>query len=715
MLVKIKGSFKKIIYSKDNFHVVSFKLLPQQNEEREKLLIGKKNYINVIVNNDNIDKTLDYEIAVKLKINENSKYRESYFVDSFSVIIPNEKNGLIKYLSSSIFKGISTKTATKLVEELAITSINQLKEHKMEIIKIIGDKKAKIIFDSINLNDEINEINKIFLSNNISLFLLEQIKIISKFKVLDYLTNNVYNLLQFEPFLTMFLEIDKIAKLFDKEYSLEKSNYFLVLSEIYQLEYQGSTINNIEKIFNNVNKIRKMQKDDFNFIINKLNLEQQIIVHNQNEISSMLIFKKEKYICERLKTLVNLNKTFNFNRNNIEYDFADFEQRNAINSILDQSFSIVTGGPGTGKTSLIKIIINNFLKQINQVKIALLAPTGKAATQITFNCSIKAKTIHSFLKWNQIFFEVNEKKYSDIEIMIIDEFLMINTHLFYALLIACPKLKKLIIIGDVDQLPPIGPGFVLNDLIKSQIFPTINLKKIYRQNDESIIAQNAFLIKNNQLPIFDNNSSILINIDEINIKKTLIEILKQLSISKDNILDFQIIIPMYDGDYGINSINQITQAYLQQENKPIFKINDKVFYLNDKIIQLENTDEISNGEIGLIKSVKIENNKIIAINIDFNGKLISYSISDFNKYTTLAYAVSIHKFQGSEVDIVILIIANNHYHLLTKRVFYTGYTRAKQKNFIISNLNILQKCLTNDKDSDRKTNILWLLNNNNKN
>lgn len=711
MSIKIKGNFKKIIYSKNNFHVVAFKLFPQQNDEREQLLIGRKNYINVIISNDDVDMTLDYEISVKIKINENSKYRESYFVDSYSVIIPDEKEGLIKYLSSSIFKGISKKTATKLVEELSLTPLKQFEENKTKIIEIIGNKKAQIIFDSINLNDEINEISKIFLSNNLAPILLERIKIISKFKILDYLNNHVYELLEYETFLFLFPEVDKIAKLFDKEYTVEKSNYFLVLSEIYRIEYQGSTINDVDNIYINANKIRKIEKNDFDNIINKLNIDRQIIVHANGKISSMLIFKKEKYICDKLMTFINLDTKFNLNHEKIDYDFADEIQKQAVDLILSKSFSIITGGPGTGKTSLIKIITNNFLNFINIEKITLLAPTGKAATQITFNSSIKARTIHSFLKWNEIFFEINEHKTSDVEVMIIDEFSMINIHLFYALLIACPKLKKLVIIGDVDQLPPIGPGFLLNDFIKSQCFSTIKLEKIYRQNEGSIIAHNALLIRNNQLPNFDNNSCILINIDNIKFNKALLNIFEKLLISEKNILDFQILAPMYDGNYGINTINELVQMYLYKEKQPLCNINGKHYYLNDKIIQLENTEEISNGEIGLIKDAIIENEKIVTIKIDFNGKFISYSLSDFNKYTKLAYAVSIHKFQGSEVNIIILIIAKEHYNLLTKRIFYTGYTRAKEKNILISNESILQKCLLNDKDSDRETNILLLLKN----
>ncbi|MBR2022384.1 MAG: AAA family ATPase, partial [Mycoplasmataceae bacterium] len=445
--------------------------------------------------------------------------------------------------------------------------------------------------------------------------------------------------------------------------------------------------------------------------------EEKIIIHQDKEsITSKKIIEKEKFIVDQILKISKqkLNSKIDLD-NLIILEALDDVQKNSIISALSNSISIITGGPGTGKTLLIDLIIKN-LEKLNIKKIELLAPTGKAADQITKRTNRLAKTIHSFLKWNKTEFEINQKNPSNVEVIIIDEFSMIDINLFYALLIACPKLKQIIIVGDKDQLPPIGPGFLLNDFILSKKIPLTVLEKIYRQNEGSLISKNSFLIKDSKLPIFDEKESILINLNSIDdIENIVISVFEKYLENNKDLNEFQILIPMYNFSTGIDNINLLIQNYINRNNEALFVSNSKKFYKFDKVIQLENEIDknVFNGEIGKIIDIHLDKNtnQLSSILIEFsNSKIIEYSQSEFNKNIKLAYAISIHKFQGSECLETLLIFSKEHQSMFSKKLFYTAYTRARKKVILISTIDNIKKCLENDKDSIRTCNILKLFN-----
>lgn len=718
MNVKVKGRFRKIIYSnKNNFHVLSFKIFPNQVEQKNDLQISENlNSINVISRTLDLDLTLDYEIELNVEIKNNSKYKISYYLVNKEIFVSNEQESLIRYLSSSLFKGISSKTATKLVDQIGLDFINDIQKYEEKIINVIGSKKTKIILDGINKNNEFNEIYKIFLDKNfsISIFNIINNKKIQNIKL--FLEKNIFDLINDNLDLN-FLDLDQIASHFYKDYSLDISNQYLILFETFRLENEGSTINKIENIFLKVNQYRSIPIEYFKKYLINLYKEERIIIHQDKEsITSKKIFEKEKFIVDQILKISKqkLNSKIDLD-NLISLTTLDDIQKNAIVSALSNSISIITGGPGTGKTLLIDLIIKN-LEKLNIKQIELLAPTGKAADQISKRTNKLAKTIHSFLKWNKIEFEVNQKNPSNVEVIIIDEFSMININLFYALLIACPKLKQIIIVGDKDQLPPIGPGFLLNDFILSKKISLTVLEKIYRQNEGSLISKNSFLIKNSKLPIFDEKESILINLNSIDdIEKIVISVFEKYLENNKDLNEFQILIPMYNFNTGIDNINLLIQNYINKNNEVLFISNSKKFYKFDKVIQLENEIDknVFNGEIGKIIDIRLDEdtNQLSSILIEFsNSKIIEYSQSEFNKNIKLAYAISIHKFQGSECLETLLIFSSEHQSMFSKKIFYTAYTRARKKVILISTIENVKKCLENDKDSVRTCNILKLFN-----
>ena len=716
--IKIKGRFRKIIYSnKSNFHVLSFKIFPNQVEQKNNLQISENlNSINVISRTLDLDLTLDYEIELNVEIKNNSKYKISYYLVNKEIFVSNEKESLIRYLSSSLFKGISSKTATKLVDQIGLDFINDIQKYEEKIINVIGSKKTKIILDGINKNNEFNEIYKIFLDKNFSTSIFNIINNQKTQNIKSFLEKNIFDLINDNLDLN-FLDLDQIALYFYKDYSLDISNQYLILFETFRLENEGSTINKIENIFLKVNQYRSISIENFKKYLINLYKEEKIIIHQDKEsITSKKIFEKEKFIVDQILKISKqkLNSKIDLD-NLIILETLDDVQKNSIISALSNSISIITGGPGTGKTLLIDLIIKN-LEKLNIKKIELLAPTGKAADQITKRTNRLAKTIHSFLKWNKTEFEINQKNPSNVEVIIIDEFSMIDINLFYALLIACPKLKQIIIVGDKDQLPPIGPGFLLNDFILSKKIPLTVLEKIYRQNEGSLISKNSFLIKDSKLPIFDEKESILINLNSIDdIEKIVISVFEKYLENNKDLNEFQILIPMYNFSTGIDNINLLIQNYINRNNEALFVSNSKKFYKFDKVIQLENEIDknVFNGEIGKIIDIHLDKNtnQLSSILIEFsNSKIIEYSQSEFNKNIKLAYAISIHKFQGSECLETLLIFSKEHQSMFSKKLFYTAYTRARKKVILISTIDNIKKCLENDKDSIRTCNILKLFN-----
>lgn len=716
--IKIKGRFRKIIYSnKSNFHVLSFKIFPNQVEQKNNLQISENlNSINVISRTLDLDLTLDYEIELNVEIKNNSKYKISYYLVNKEIFVSNEKESLIRYLSSSLFKGISSKTATKLVEQIGLDFINDIQKYEEKIVNVIGSKKTKIILEGINQNNEFNEIYKIFLDKNFSTSIFNIINNQKTQNIKSFLEKNIFDLINDNLDLN-FLDLDQIALYFYKDYSLDISNQYLILFETFRLENEGSTINKIENIFLKVNQYRSISIENFKKYLINLYKEEKIIIHQDKEsITSKKIFEKEKFIVDQILKISKqkLNSKIDLD-NLIILETLDDVQKNSIISALSNSISIITGGPGTGKTLLIDLIIKN-LEKLNIKKIELLAPTGKAADQITKRTNRLAKTIHSFLKWNKTEFEINQKNPSNVEVIIIDEFSMIDINLFYALLIACPKLKQIIIVGDKDQLPPIGPGFLLNDFILSKKIPLTVLEKIYRQNEGSLISKNSFLIKDSKLPIFDEKESILINLNSTDdIENIVISVFKKYLENNKDLNEFQILIPMYNFSTGIDNINLLIQNYINRNNEALFVSNSKKFYKFDKVIQLENEIDknVFNGEIGKIIDIHLDKNtnQLSSILIEFsNSKIIEYSQSEFNKNIKLAYAISIHKFQGSECLETLLIFSKEHQSMFSKKLFYTAYTRARKKVILISTIDNIKKCLENDKDSIRTCNILKLFN-----
>ena len=387
----------------------------------------------------------------------------------------------------------------------------------------------------------------------------------------------------------------------------------------------------------------------------------------------------------------------------------------AIKNSLLKQFLIITGGPGTGKTTIMKGVtelyrtVNKLSYEQLQEKIALLAPTGRAAKRMSESTLLRASTIHRFLKWQKETnkFQVNEYNKSRVEFVIIDEASMIDTYLMASLLKGISANCKILLVGDDHQLPSVGPGQVLHDLIESNSLQKVELTELYRQGKDSNILTLAYDIRQGEV----NEEVFNVGNDLTFIKATPDQVVDNVLEITDTYQDlsykeFQILCPMYKTIAGIDEINRHVQNKVnpKTKNKKELQYGDVIFRENDKVLQLTNMpdENVYNGDIGIIKEIKTAPKKEIII--DFDGNIVKYTPSNFNNFR-LAYAISIHKAQGSEFDVVIIPIVRNFNKMLYRKLIYTGITRSKKKLYLIGDINALKYAVSNNNSDIRRTSI----------
>ena len=379
---------------------------------------------------------------------------------------------------------------------------------------------------------------------------------------------------------------------------------------------------------------------------------------------------------------------------------------------MNSGLSIICGGPGTGKTTIVKAIIEVYKELFANSDIFVCAPTGRASKRLTEVVGIKATTIHSLLKWDlhSNTFSVNENNPLNGHLLIVDEFSMVDNYLMHQLLRASENLGQIIFIGDEDQLPSVGPGNVLKDLIDSNLINMIRLTKIYRQSEKSNIIKLAHHIKNNEDISLDFDDDVTFySTNDYNIKRVLLEYIKKAENNGYSRDDIQVIAPMYQGLNGIEILNEQLQNYFNPSDdiKKELRVGKVIYREEDKILQLknQNEDNVYNGDIGTLIDLDLGNNVSSSkLTVGYDDSIVEYSSKDFVNICH-AYCISIHKSQGSEYPLIILPMSFGYQRMLAKNLIYTAITRAKQKLIIIGDYNAFLYGISNTKYKVRKTTL----------
>ena len=734
----VEGYLNKVIFrnEENNYYILSILL----NDNYDFI---EGDYLSVVGTLDDIEFTEDELYMFKGQIVKHRKYGIQLSAIIVEPVIQKDKEAIISYLSSSIFQGIGRKTAEHIVESLGVDALDKIYEDKESLYNLKGITKQRkdTIYSTIISNkqtqDIILKLNEYNLSNNLIL----KIYNFYKHNTLKTISENPYTLVRDIKGIS-FKTVDKIAELNDID---SNNRNRIIYGFIYTIStFCFSTGNTYIKkntlLYNTFNVLyssRKVaiEKED---ILNALNycLEVGKLIEIEDKVFLPEIYYSEYFIYSDIKNRLSkpnnheisdklLNKYIKEVEDelNIEYDIVQVE---AIKNSVLNNFSILTGGPGTGKTTIILAVIKIFqkiknyslveLQDENKNILTLCAPTGKAAKRMSESTGFFASTIHKAIGWttedeNMEEF-VSDKKIKS-ELVIVDEASMIDIFLMNNLLKIIDSNSKIILVGDNDQLPSIAPGNVLNDLINSNEISTVKLNKIFRQSEHSSIINISHSIKNNipfdVLETFDDKEFLLASKNDL---------LKVITTTYSSLLEIsdkekiQILAPIYKGICGINEINKAIQD-LFNKNELIIEYGELIYKAEDRVMQLVNRpeDNIFNGDIGYIYDIYKENGKYKII-IDYDDNLVTYEKQELNQIT-LSYACSIHKAQGSEFDNIIIPFIDNYNFMLNKNLTYTAVTRAKKKLILCGNPNAFYKSIEPNNTVIRQTALCWFFTLNN--
>ena len=724
----IKGIHKREIFRSDKGYVIGIFKVKDTNDEELEIYVNK----TITFTGYFADLKIDDNYVFYGELVEHPKYGLQYQVSEYERLKPNDTEGIIEFLCSDLFKGIGEKLARNIVTVLGSDCLEMILEDKscLSLVPKLTNKKAETIYNTLYTYEESHK--TIVYLNEIGFTMQDALEIYNTYKAytMNKIETNIYSILDRIEDIS-FTKIDQIALNMDILPDDENRIKYCILYVMQQLTFQnGDTYLTFDEIYENTCKYLKLEID-INIFKSYLNIlkEEYKIITDYEKYYLKDIFDSELEIIKKIQILKTIKatkyKTLDSDIKelekylNIEYNE---EQLNAIKTSLTENITIITGGPGTGKTTIIKGItrlyqdLNNLSLKEAVEEIALLAPTGRAAKRLSESTNLPASTIHRFLKWNKDTneFQVNEYDKAMQKLIIIDETSMIDANLLGNLFKGLTDNIKLVLVGDDNQLPSVGPGQILKDLINSNLIPTIKLNLLYRQKEDSYINKLAEEIRNNNLSetFIDKKSDYqFLECDSINIKQSLENICKQLIEKKYNYKKFQIMAPMYAGIVGIDSLNKTLQEVFnpKDKNKTEIESGDIIFRENDKILQLTNMpdDNVFNGDIGVIEKIIPANaseSKKNEIYVDYDGNIVKYLPKDFNKIKH-GYIISIHKSQGSEFDTVILPISKYYKRMLYKKLIYTAITRAKRKLILLGEAEAFIYSVNNNEEYIRKTSL----------
>lgn len=677
----------------------------------------------------------------------NNKYGLQFAFTNYEVVLPTSLSGIEKYLSSGLIKGVGPVTAKNIVQTFKEQTFDiiEMSPSSLAEIKNISMKKA------LEIGEKFKELKK--MQNSIMFLQKYNISTNMAMKIYEYYGENTINLVQSNPYRLVedidgigFLSADKIAKSLgipsESEFRIRAGILYSILNST---EKTGNTYLPIKNLLSICQDLLEIKKETFENIFDNaldgLVLDKTMMKFWKDNVEVIMLTKYyfyENSVAQKLSILAltqniekqDLNDLITHFEEKNKISFHD-EQKNAIITALNNGVTVITGGPGTGKTTIVKCIIE-LLKQQKQ-RYILMAPTGRASKRLSDSTQEDAKTIHRALEVtqgqsaNKFFYNENNPLKTDA--VIIDEMSMVDVALMSSLCKALPRQCRLILVGDKDQLPSVGAGNVLDDIIKSQIIPVCVLSKIFRQSDNSLIITNAHLINNGKMPIIDNHSLDFFfeekeSLDDI--KKSVVDLVttRLPNFTKEDPSQIQVLAPLKAGVCGITNLNKVLQSYL---NPPSVKklehmVGNTIFREGDKVMQTANNynlvwtkmnnfieeqgEGVFNGDIGYIIKIDYQNGETI---VEFeDGRICTYPRTEISQLS-LAYAITIHKSQGSEFNTVVIPIIAGAPMILTRNLIYTAVTRAKKMVVLVGEKKNLRKMVSNNYTVQRFTMLKKLL------
>lgn len=651
------------------------------------------------------------------------KFRQQFKATTYKTVAPTEISGIEKFLASGAINGIGPAMAKKIVAEFGEKTLEIIAKSPNELLKVpgIGKKTAEKISTSYLEQSELTEI-MVWLENH-GISNTYAGKIFAKYGsfAIDIMEKDIYRLFQDIEGIG-FLTADKLAfnlgiQREDKRRIISGIDYALM-----QLCNNGHCCIPEMALVDKTAKILQVNNQIIFTILKEridngsLNTE---VVGGETLIYPPYLYYAEKKVATRLLQLQQATEPLS--EDNLSLFIKVWEkdnqiqlaqkQKEAIKACLHHGVLVLTGGPGTGKTTVIKGILS--ILKAQGLKIRLAAPTGRAAKRLSETTGQKALTIHRLLEANnlaqddnlQLGFSKDIDDQLDADVIILDEVSMVDIVLMHHFLNAVPDGCRIILVGDTDQLPAVGPGSVLKDIIRSQKIPAIRLDEIFRQAQTSMIIQNAHIINAGRLPDLRKQYSDFVFYelnDDTSITQKILDLCtKDLPHEGFDVLkDVQILSPMHRFLCGVENLNLMLQEQLNpKKNQDELKYSSQTFRVGDKVMHIRNNYQknVFNGDIGFIQDINNEK-----LTVDYFDHIVTYEKNELNELT-LAYASSVHKSQGSEYKVVIIPLSTSHYIMLQRNLLYTAITRAKQKVIIIGSKKALMTAVQSNRTQKRYT------------
>ena len=704
----ISGYLERVIYYNEENDFTVAKL-------KEK---GKKELTTIIGNLSGINPGESLRLSGKWV--HDKRFGEQFRVDTYQVVAPATVNGIKKYLGSGLIKGIGPIMAERIVRVFGLDTLDVIDKEPSRLAEVdgIGEKRISMITRAWQEQKEIRDVMVFLQGNGISAAYAAKIYKQYGNRSIELVRENPYRLATDIKGIG-FLTADKIAKNIGIEKNSPIRAKAAILYMLSELSDDGHVYFPYNELIKKTEKRLEIDENILTAAISSLLKENRIYIEETEDRAVYLasFYVAEKGIALHLKRIkessssirpINSQKALEWVEERLGITLAE-RQREAVLLSTNSKVLIITGGPGTGKTTIIRAILKIF--EMLKVNIILCAPTGRAAKRMSEATGFPAKTIHRLLEYSpkEGGFKKNEGNPLSADLIIVDESSMIDTLLMYHMLKAVPSHAHLILVGDINQLPSVGAGNVLRDIISSNVFPVVTLNEIFRQAKRSMIVINAHRVNSGRFPLIKKPDKGKLTdfyfIYEEEPEKILNKIIR---LCKEriprrfgyNIRDIQVITPMNRGIVGTSNLNAELQRELNQNNLGLV-YGSRIFKLGDKVMQVSNNyeKEVFNGDIGWVSNISQEEGEL---EVEYDGRKVVYERSELDEIT-LAYAVSVHKSQGSEYPVVIVPVVTQHYILLQRNLIYTAITRAKRLAILIGTKKALAIGIKNNKVEKRYT------------
>lgn len=656
-------------------------------------------------------------IRLKGEWRMDSKFGKQFAAQDYRETMPATVAGIEKYLGSGLIKGIGPVYAKRIVQHFKEDTLRVLEEEADNLVQVegIGQKRVDLIKKAWQEQKEIKNVMLFLQSNGVSTAYAVKIYKTYGNESVEIVKSNPYRLAD-DIWGIGFITADKIAQQlgFDKN-SFERcrSGIIYVLN---QLSNDGHCYATREPLREETEKMLEIEKSLFDLTLGRMIQEKTVILDEGDAVFLPPFYYSELGTAKRIKEIISLRSEYRAidadkmmetiqRRHQISYDEV---QKTAIKTASRSKFMVLTGGPGTGKTTTTLGMIQVF--QLMGAKVLLAAPTGRAAKRMSEATGMEAKTIHRLLEYKPPEgYKKNGENPLDCDVLIIDETSMVDIILMYNLLKAVANETVVILVGDVDQLPSVGAGNVLKDIINSGVVPVVHLTRIFRQAQGSAIITNAHKINQGEFPeLKGGRKSDFFFIEEED-PANVVQAIRELCTKRlpsyykaDPVQDIQVLCPMHRGETGAANLNAVLQEALNPSGISLH-YGGCLYRLGDKVMQIKNNYDknVFNGDIGSISQIDTEER---TLTLNFDGVPVHYDATELDE-VVLAYATTVHKSQGSEYSIVVAPFTMQHYMMLQRNLLYTCVTRAKKVFVLVGAKRAVAIAVRNNKTTKRNTRL----------